>query len=401
MSTGTQAVRRRRLPWVLAVGAALVAVLVVVVLVATQGRGAPFDLSPGGGEDTESGSACGLLDPGDRDLRIMFVGDSMTQGRAGSASYRYWVWRGLQEKRDDVAFVGPTIALNGSDSPEGYEHLDHGFDDNLFHAAQARSTFETLEAQYPVDDLVATYEPDVVVLQLGFNDANALKATPEVIAERTADYMRQVWAADDALGRERTRFVLGQIPTAEQPSKQVTTEAKNERTDGANELIERQWGSRPCLVQVNRLRTGSNLDWVPGEYTYDGSHPDAAGETLMADRMLAAMGRLGLFEGKVRVYDPDERWDPAPRITAGVLRDGRVRVTWDGERERSSADAIRLQIRTDGERRKSAWTDTPSTTLALGPGTHELSAQVRRGLPGRMVSEPGPAVTVEVPADAG
>lgn len=399
MSTPTQAVRRRRLPWLLAVVGALVVVLVVVVLVGTQGRGA-FPGLGAGGEDTDGGSACDVLDPDDRDLRVMFVGDSMTQGRAGSASYRYWVWRGLQEKRDDVAFVGPTIALNGSDSPDGYEHLDHGFEDNLFHAAQARSTFESLEAQYPVDDLVRTYEPDVIVLQLGFNDANALKATPEVIAERTADYMRQVWATDDELGRERTRFVLGQIPTAEQPSKQVTTEAKNERTDAANELIEQQWGSRPCLVQVNRLRTGSNLDWVPGEYTYDGSHPDAAGETLMADRMLSAMGRLGLFEGKVHVYDPDERWDPAPRLTAGVLRDGRVRVMWEGERERSSADAIRLQIVSDGERRKSAWADTPSTTLDLGPGTHELRAQVRRGLPGRMVSEPGPPVTVEVPSGA-
>ncbi|WP_299056140.1 GDSL-type esterase/lipase family protein [uncultured Nocardioides sp.] len=397
MGETTHAVRRRLLPWALTLLGAMVAVVVVVSLLVTQGRGEPSDPVPGEVQVADGGASCELLDPGDRDLRIMFVGDSMTQGRAGSASYRYWVWRGLQEKRDDVAFVGPTIALNGSDAPEGYEHLDHGFDDNLFHAAQAKSTFESLEAQYPVADLVRDHEPDVVVLQLGFNDANARKATPEVIAARTADYMKQVWAVDAELGRERTRFVLGQIPTAEQPSKQVTTEAKNERTDAANELIEQQWGSRPCLVQVNRLRTGSRLTWSPAEYTYDGSHPDAPGETLMADRMLSAMGRLGVFDGKVRVYDADETWDPAPRIAAGVLDDGRVRVTWEGERERSSADAIRLQILTDGERQRSAWTDTPSTTLSLGPGTHELRAQVRRGLPGRMVSEPGPAVTVEVP----
>lgn len=396
MSGTTHTVRRRRLPWVLTLVGAAVVVLLVVSVLGTQGSGEPSDPMPGEVGVAEDGAACDVLDPGDRDLRVMFVGDSMTQGRAGSASYRYWVWRGLQEERDDVEFVGPTIALNGSEDPEGYEHLDHGFDDNLAHAAQARSTFETLEAQYPVEGLVRDYEPDVVVLQLGFNDANALKATPEVIADRTADYMERVWAVDAELGRERTRFVLGQIPTAEQPSKQVTTEAKNERTDAANELIEQQWGSRPCLVQVNRLRTGSKLTWSPADHTYDGSHPDAAGETLMADRMLSAMGRLGVFDGKVRVYDADEAWDPAPRISAGVLGDGRVRVTWEGERERSSADAIRLQVLTDGERRRSAWTDTASTTLALGPGTHELRAQVRRGLPGRMVSEPGPAVTVEV-----
>ena len=100
-----------------------------------------------------------------RPLRVMFVGDSMTQGRPGAATYRYWMWREFGRQGVRAAFVGPRPDLSTSERRyrHAYEHLDHGFAHERAHAALAHTTFAYHLPRIRRE--VTTYHPGLVVLQ--------------------------------------------------------------------------------------------------------------------------------------------------------------------------------------------------------------------------------------------
>lgn len=51
-------------------------------------------------------------------LRVMVVGDSMTQGREGDWTWRYRIWQFFQHNQIAVDFVGPYIGTAGPQAPE-------------------------------------------------------------------------------------------------------------------------------------------------------------------------------------------------------------------------------------------------------------------------------------------
>src|SRR5690349_14095584 len=68
--------------------------------------------APAGAEET---------DPPAHPLRVMIVGDSITQARNGEASYRYYLWQELRRQGVDVDFVGPwTAPRKRLDAPTHY-----------------------------------------------------------------------------------------------------------------------------------------------------------------------------------------------------------------------------------------------------------------------------------------
>ncbi|WP_299056136.1 SGNH/GDSL hydrolase family protein [uncultured Nocardioides sp.] len=345
-------------------------------------------------DDTDGDAQrCAPLDPARRPLRVMFVGDSMTQGLSGSATYRYWVWRGLQEAGVDAEFVGPRLRTHRAprDVPPraSYEHLDHGFDRQLAHAALAGSTF--LTHPDPPRVLARRYDPDVVVLQLGYNDANHADGTE--IARRTAAFVRSFRHVDETRGERPTRFVLGQIPLAGRSGSRPLAE-RNGVTREANRLVGEEL-AEPCLTVPNDLRTGSAPRWRPVRDTFDGRHPNTAGETIIAQRMLDALRLLGVLRGRPDVYRPDEPWTPGLELTGEAVDGGDQRLDWAESERLAGADRARLRITPPGRApRLTAWTAGTSVILPLRPGT-EVSLVLRRGgAPGRMVTAPGPAYVV-------
>lgn len=108
--------------------------------------------------------------------KIMCLGDSITEGYAGWASYRYPLWFDLKAAGYSVDFVGPWIgyhtaglpgAPNGlPDTVGGYPRYLSDFDRD--HAGYAGWTTGQVLGQVP--GLAAMYTPDVVLLLLGAND---------------------------------------------------------------------------------------------------------------------------------------------------------------------------------------------------------------------------------------
>lgn len=98
-------------------------------------------------------------------VRILVVGDSVTQGSAGDWTWRYRLWRHLQATSAvPVDLVGPRDDLydHRARTSGNHDYVDPAFDTQ--HAARWGTNLAV--ADVPIHQLVETYQPDVVVALL-------------------------------------------------------------------------------------------------------------------------------------------------------------------------------------------------------------------------------------------
>ncbi|MEM8998144.1 MAG: Ig-like domain-containing protein, partial [Acidobacteriota bacterium] len=100
--------------------------------------------------------------------RVLFVGDSITQGGQGYASYRYALYFDLLVAGYDVDFVGPRDAPHNNVSPQSglYPNYDTTFDRD--HAGYWGWRTDQVEAL--IQGIAFDAQPEVVVIHLGTND---------------------------------------------------------------------------------------------------------------------------------------------------------------------------------------------------------------------------------------
>ena len=113
-------------------------------------------------------------------VRILVVGDSMTQGSSGDWTWRYRLWQHLAGHGVPVDFVGPRDDLwdNVTGLFGSHAYVDPAFDSD--HAARWGRSMTLVEADkgdIPIGQLVTDYHPDVVVEMLGVNDLQFLGET--------------------------------------------------------------------------------------------------------------------------------------------------------------------------------------------------------------------------------
>lgn len=322
-------------------------------------------------------------------LRVMFVGDSMTQGRPGSATYRYWMWRGFQEQGVPARFVGPRTDVNTT-SPamrHAYEHLDHGFADQLAHEAQGGSEIAYHLAM--VTRVVTAYRPDVLVFQVGFNDTDTSSAAR--IAADTAEYLRRVWAADPAI-----RVVLGEIPPSAKQS--AFDDVRRARSVEANQLIAAAVAGDD-RVAIAHHATHPFRPWNPVTDTFDAVHPNAVGETLFAQRFAEALVELGVFTKPVRLYH-HEPWTPRLPVRATSRRHGieanLSQAAWFSRAGHTFQTRVRVYQRARGGWPvvTTPWSPATRVHVRIRPGRYWVEPVVRRSE--TQVSRPGGRVAVTV-----
>jgi hypothetical protein len=123
-------------------------------------------------------------------LRVMIVGDSMTQGQQGDYTWRYRIWQWFQENGIAVEFVGPysgTVPPTPASPPQppplygavpssapvgttgGYaQDVDPAFLSNSNHfAVWGRAAAID---QYLIESVLQQHPADMMLLMLGFND---------------------------------------------------------------------------------------------------------------------------------------------------------------------------------------------------------------------------------------
>ncbi|TWG99397.1 lysophospholipase L1-like esterase [Nocardioides sp. J9] len=304
-------------------------------------------------------------------LRVMVVGDSISQGFGGDATWRYWFWREASRQGRAIDLVGPR---RGFRVGYGTRYESPGLRFDADHAAWGGSTVNFHLGV--IDGLMDDYSPDVVVVQLGVNDA-LRGVSGRTIAGEVQALVRKILSASF-----RTRVVLAEVPL--HPTRADTAEAAADANGWLVALY--RWNPR---VTVARNVSDERVPWRAANFTFDGLHPNATGQTLIAQRFAEAFHGAGYLPDSPAIYR-SRTWNPrvVPRV-----RQSRGVVTFDWSKAATEVRmaSVRVSIRRAGS---TTWRSTPwfrvkqhRATRRLAKGTYAVRLVPRRGT---MVARPGP-----------
>ncbi|WP_304455590.1 GDSL-type esterase/lipase family protein [Nocardiopsis sp. YSL2] len=269
----------------------LAAMAVTLLLIRT-------DSGLGGGADERSDEPVSVPGPPEGELRIMPVGDSLTQGSSGDFTWRYRLWTHLEQSGVDAVFVGPHDDMHGLDGDGGDRtYADPDFDTG--HAARWGATSEELSAD--LAEIAAEHDPHYLLLLTGMEDMlrgggadHALEGVGEMVST-----VRVV--------RGEARFVVGELPPVEGTGDDARLNEEIAHFNmGVVDLAEQLTSSESPVIVAQVAR-----DYAPSYDNWDEVHPNARGEVKIAAAFADALAEpLGVGEPYPR---------PLPNVSVGPL----------------------------------------------------------------------------------
>jgi lysophospholipase L1-like esterase len=208
----------------------------------------------GGGSD--AGTPPAVHTP-NASVKVMPLGDSITQSTTGLASYRYYLWHLLLRNGYQVDFVGSEHGVGGGPPAHSDFDMDH----------EGHSGWRADQIATHVHAWAAAASPDVVLLHIGTNDLWQRQSVASTVTDigDIIDTLRTV--------NPRIRILLAQLIA-----------------QTGDSFISSLNAALPALA-AGKNRPESPIILVdqftgfdPSSMTYDGTHPNDAGDSRMADR---------------------------------------------------------------------------------------------------------------------
>lgn len=211
--------------------------------------------------------------PAGEPVRIMPLGDSITQADKGHASYRYPLWTMLRERGCNVDFVGSLSANYGGENPE------KGFDqDHEGHWGwRADQVINGVPGQGKLSLWLTRSKPDIVLVHLGSNDIFRGEPVETILSE-----LKEIIRTVRASGPDTVVLIARLIPVADDQT--------NRRIKMLNDAISRlpaELGQSSKLVVVDQYN-----GFDAASDTYDRVHPNIGGEKKMAEKWFGALERF-------------------------------------------------------------------------------------------------------------
>ncbi|HXV61265.1 MAG TPA: SGNH/GDSL hydrolase family protein, partial [Vicinamibacteria bacterium] len=178
-------------------------------------------------------------------LRIMPLGDSITQADSEHDSYRRPLWRSLEASGHSIDFVGTQTSNHRGGPPHRDFDLDH----------EGHWGWRVDEILESFPGWVETHRPDAILVHLGSNDLFQRQSV-----ESTVEELSRLVDIASASEPSPVIFLAQIIPT--------TTESANRRIRELNAQIARL-ASHPSVRIVDHY-TGFD----GARLTYDGVHPN-------------------------------------------------------------------------------------------------------------------------------
>lgn len=277
-------------------------------------------------------------------LKVMVVGDSMTQGHEGDYTWRYRLWQWLRQQRVPVDFVGPYRGTQPPDTPAApkpprlqgepepapgpprtsgaYAADAEDFDSDHF-AVWGRQAFQDKEL---IKEQVTTYEPDLLLVGLGFNDMGWFVSDGPGTLASMEEFVDEARAAKPDIG-----FALANVPQREKIGGRDDLITK---TDTYNRLLADavpDWDTSASPVKLVDWRGAYDCAPAACPAAYDGLHPDAGGEFQIAQAFADTLYEdfdLGTARANFPSGSPP-RPGGTPANVKAVAADSGIIVTWD------------------------------------------------------------------------
>jgi acyl-CoA thioesterase-1 len=236
-----------------------------------------FSACGGGGGGDETGSvtdplALALKQCGTTEytLRIMPLGDSITEAEEGHTSYRYGLWKNLVNAGCIANLVGSRLGVSKGfrDSPMATPSKTD-FDQN--HEGHWDYTADEVLSNLP--GWYAANPADVVLLHLGSNDIFRGQGPENALAD-VANVIDFLQAANSRI----VIFVARLIPST---SKVSQINAFNAQLDAV--IPQKSSATQPVII------VDMNSGFSAATELYDGVHPNTSGEQKIADRFSNAL----------------------------------------------------------------------------------------------------------------
>ena len=281
-------------------------------------------------------------------LNVMIVGDSISQGAEGDWTWRYRIWQWQQDQKLSWNFVGPYAGTDAPPPPEppappplmgtttnsndaianvsttgGYAvGVTSGWNSNHF-AAWGRQCAQDVGL---IGEMVSTYGPDMLLVELGFNDIGWLISDAQGTLSCMENFVNNARSANPHL-----TFAIANIP------QRTFIQGRQDLIDKTveyNQLLASAipgWStSASPIIYVD---FASNYDCGPGACPagHDGLHPNALGDYQIAHAFsLALVNDLKVGSSPLSIpSDIPQRPCPVPsNVVAQAAPDG-IAVTWD------------------------------------------------------------------------
>ena len=205
-------------------------------------------------------------------IKIVTLGDSITQAENGQNSYRKELWEQLNTAGYNVDFVG---SENRNKDNNNFEDSNFDPDHEGHWGWRIDEIINGRGGEGNLSDWLTGYTPDVALIHLGSNDAiqnnSAISSVDEL--NQVIDILRQ----DNS---NITIFLSQLIPTR--------NSGTNSRIDDLNDRIpgiiaDKNQTNSPIILVDQSAGFNANTD------TYDGVHPNDAGEAKMAQKWFDAL----------------------------------------------------------------------------------------------------------------
>lgn len=273
-------------------------------------------------------------------LRIMLMGDSITNGSSGDYTWRYFFGQYLRAAGENVDFVGPWSDLIDYTTYAwgNHEYAACGFDQDHFArggaqlAHQLQPTVYSPTGESAVRWATSYYDPDVVVEFFGYNDLTRPrvrtdpKSSPYSVEELLANAKRFI---DEVRAAKPTAtIVMVNLPVAEIPDGPAENQRLVELAPIYNTKLAQSVAG--WTTAESKVVLGDAAQYWRGYVdTFDGAHPTAQGEVDLAAGIARSFSQeLGIGDAPtlpLPVMPSGPRVVPALTGTAG---DGWVRLTW-------------------------------------------------------------------------
>jgi lysophospholipase L1-like esterase len=256
--------------------------------------------------------------PAQAAIKVMVVGDSISQGSSGDYTWRYRLWQHLETTAPGaVDFVGErTDLFNNVTNQQGSLAYRVGSFDRQHHATWGRLL---ADEKLAIGGAIDGTEADTLLVLLGINDIVWL----DLSAAQVATEMRQL-IANARTARPGVDIVIGHLLARYDPwTGQIMNQARATEVNGRFNAL-----AAELSTSASRIVTAApDTCWLPQNHTWDGTHPNSTGEVCIAAAFANALAGwgIGASYGPVPASVP---W-PAPGTQPTALpRDGAADLSW-------------------------------------------------------------------------